>query len=65
MVSIILVFFDGYSFADCFMKAELGMTTGAFVFNIITTVMMSLSVIATIFSGIDYLKDSKDLFKDA
>lgn len=65
MVSIILVFFDGYSFADCFMKAELGMTTGAFGFNIITTVMMSLSVIATIFSGIDYLKDSKDLFKDA
>lgn len=65
MVSIILVFLDGYSFADCFMKAELGMTTGAFVFNIITTVMMSLSVIATIFSGIDYLKDSKDLFKDA
>ena len=65
MFSIILVFFDGYSFADCFMKAELGMTTGAFVFNIITTVMMSLSVIATIFSGIDYLKDSKDLFKDA
>lgn len=65
MASIILVFFDGYSFADCFMKAELGMTTGAFVFNIITTVMMSLSVIATIFSGIDYLKDSKDLFKDA
>lgn len=65
MVSIILVFLDGYSFADCFMKSEIGMTTGAFVFNIITTVMMSLSVIATIFSGIDYLKDSKDLFKDA
>ena len=65
MVSIILVFLDGYSFADCFMKSEIGMTTGAFVFNIITTVMMSLSVIATIFSGIDYLKESKDLFKDA
>ena len=65
MVSIILVFLDGYSFADCLMKSEIGMTTGAFVFNIITTVMMSLSVIATIFSGIDYLKDSKDLFKDA
>ena len=65
MVSIILVFMDQYSFADCFNKAELNMSTGAFVFNIITTVMMIASVIATIFSGIDYLKDSKDLFKDA
>ena len=65
MVSIILVFMDQYSFADCFNRVELNMSTGAFVFNIITTVMMIVSVIATIFSGIDYLKDSKDLFKDA
>ena len=65
IVSIIFVFMDQYSFADCLNRAELDMTTGAFVFNIITTVLMIASVIATIFSGIDYLKDSKDLFKDA
>ncbi len=32
------------------------------VINIITTVLMVLSTIATIFSGWDYLKDSKKLF---
>lgn len=32
--------------------------------NIVTSVMLSISVIATIFSGYDYLKGGKDLFKD-
>lgn len=32
--------------------------------NILTTVFMVVSTIATIFSGWDYLKNSKDLFKD-
>jgi len=40
------------------------MTTGELVFNIITSVIMIISVIATIFSGYDYLKNGKDLFKD-
>lgn len=34
------------------------------VINILTTVFMVVSTIATIFSGWDYLKNSKDLFKD-
>ena len=34
------------------------------VVNIITTVLMVVSTIATIFSGWDYLKDSKKLFQD-
>ena len=34
------------------------------IINIITTIVLILSVIATIFSGINYLKDGKDLFKD-
>lgn len=34
------------------------------VINILTTVLMVVSTIATIFSGWDYLKNSKDLFKD-
>lgn len=40
------------------------MTTGQYIINIITTIVLTLSVIATIFSGINYLKDGKDLFKD-
>ena len=32
--------------------------------NILTSVMLSVSVIATIFSGYDYIKGGKDLFKD-
>ncbi len=34
------------------------------IVNILTTVFMVVSTIATIFSGWDYLKNSKDLFKD-
>ena len=65
MVAIIVVFMDKYNFADCFNRVELGMATGEFVLNIISTLLLIVSVIATIFSGIDYLKDSKELFKDA
>lgn len=65
MVAIIVVFMDKYNFADCFNRVELGMETGEFVLNIISTLLLIVSVIATIFSGIDYLKDSKELFKDA
>lgn len=34
------------------------------IINILTTVLMVVSTVATIFSGWDYLKNSKDLFKD-
>lgn len=34
------------------------------IVNILTTVFMVVSTVATIFSGWDYLKNSKDLFKD-
>lgn len=34
------------------------------IINVITTVLMVISTIATIFSGWDYLKDSKKLFQD-
>lgn len=34
------------------------------IINILTTVFMVVSTIATIFSGWDYLKNSKELFKD-
>ena len=32
--------------------------------NVITTVLLTISVIATIFSGYNYLKDGKELFKE-
>ena len=34
------------------------------IINILTTVLMLISVIATIFSGWDYVKNGKDLLKD-
>ena len=34
------------------------------IINILATVLMIISVIATIFSGWDYIKDGKDLLKD-
>ncbi len=56
MTAIILAFIDLHSFGECFT----GNLEGAdFLFNIIVTVMMIIQVIATIFSGIDYLKDAK------
>ena len=38
--------------------------TFALVVNIVSSVMITISVIATIFSGYEYLKNGKDLLKD-
>ena len=40
------------------------MNTGEFIINIIASLLITISVIATIFSGYEYLKDGKDLLKD-
>ncbi len=53
MIAIICCFLDPFKFGQF-----------ASPINILTTVMMAISVVATIFSGIDYLKDGKDLLKD-
>lgn len=61
MLAIILVMFDSNSFAECFR----GTLTGAeYVLNMIATIMLLLSVVATIFSGADYMKNGKELLKD-
>lgn len=61
MIAIILMFLDNNSYGAIFT----GNLTGfAFVLNLITTVLMTISVIATIFSGYEYLKDGKEFFKD-
>ena len=60
MLAIILIMFDKNAFAQCFN----GTLSGAeFGLNIISTIMLIISVIATIFSGIEYLKNGKELLK--
>ena len=60
MIAIILAFLDTNSFGTIFMQTLPGWQ---FFVNLLTTVFMIVCVIATIFSGYDYLKDGKDLLK--
>lgn len=62
MVGLAVVFIDTNAFGAIFTK---NLTGFEFILNLITTTMLGISVIATIISGIDYLKDSKDLFRDS
>lgn len=61
MLAIILAFIDIHAFGE-FIRYGYSFTKLGFAVNIINTVLMSLSVIATIFSGYDYLKNGKELF---
>ena len=61
MVAIIFAFLDTYYFGAIFVE---NLTGYQFALNLIVTLLMSLCVIATIFSGYDYIKNSKELFKD-
>ena len=61
MIAIIFALVDTNRFADVFTKQ---MDVIPFIINLGTTIMMILCVIATIFSGIAYLKGSKKLLKD-
>ncbi len=58
MMAIILAFVDLYSFGTCFTGRLQG---GEFILNLIVTMVMIVQVVATIFSGVDYLKGVKDL----
>lgn len=40
------------------------MNTGDYIINILASVLMTVSVIATIFSGYEYIKNGKDLLRD-
>ncbi len=64
MFAIILSFIN-INNTNVFGKCFNGSLTGVeFVINLITTVLMIISVIATIFSGYEYMKNGKDLLKD-
>lgn len=60
MIGITLAFIDVNNFGTIFTGNLAGFP---FVLNLCMTLLLSISVIATIFSGIDYLKGSKELFK--
>ena len=62
MVALVLVFVDKYSYGYFISNPIENM--GWKVLNIITFVLLTVSVIATIFSGYDYIKGGKDLFKE-
>ena len=61
MIAIILAFLDAHAFME-FLRGDLSGIS--LVMNILWSAMMLISVIATIFSGWDYVKDGKDLLKD-
>lgn len=61
MLAIILAFVDLNAFGECFKGTLQG---GDLILNMIVTVMMIIQIIATIFSGIDYLKGAKSFVKD-
>lgn len=75
MIAIILMFLSDFSFCQFIFRAAtiaearassilVYMPTGDYILNILASVLMTISVVATIFSGWNYIKSGKDLFKD-
>ena len=62
MIAIILIFVDSYSYGY-FINNSID-NIGLKILNIATFIMMTISVVATIFSGWDYIKSGKELFED-
>ena len=60
MIAIILAFIDVNAFGAVFTGSLTGYNFGL---NLVTTLLMLVSTIATIFSGYTYLKNGKNLFK--
>lgn len=64
IIAIIFAFININNTNKFFAFTTGNLTGASLVINIITSVMMIICVIATIFSGIDYLKGGKELLKD-
>ncbi len=62
MIAVILAFIDPNPYGAIFNGNLTGYT---FVINLLVTLIMSVSVVATIFSGWEYVKNGKELFKDS
>ena len=66
MIAIILIFMDKFSYFDFARSTvRVEMSVPFLVINVLASVILTISVVATLFSGYDYLKDGKDLLKDA
>ena len=72
MIGIMIMFLSNYSYfqfvfrVDSIQKmminsASIYMSTSQYIINILGSILITISVIATVFSGINYLKDGKDL----
>lgn len=61
MVALVLAIVDPNTFGACFTGTLSGFS---FWYNLIVTILMIISVVATIFSGVDYILKGKDLFKE-
>lgn len=64
MIAIILAFININGSNIFFNFVNGGITGLEFIINIVTSVMMCVSLIAAVFSGWDYIKGGKDLLKD-
>lgn len=62
MVALTLAFADNYGYFY-FIHRTIH-HPGALTLNIVTSVLMTIAIIATIFSGWDYLKKGKEMLKD-
>lgn len=60
MLAILLAFIDINSFGECFNGTLNGFD---FILNLVATVLMIVQVIATVFSGVDYMKGAKDIIR--
>jgi len=73
MIAIILMFATPFNFFQ-FIQLTTGDVAGSsfliyatpvqYVINLLGSIFMAISVVATVFSGYNYLKGGKDLFKD-
>lgn len=75
MIAIILMYLTNFGYFDFILRtnsiqgmyensALIYMSTVEFIINILATVFITVSVIATIFSGWTYLKEGREVFKD-
>lgn len=61
MLALIIAIIDMNPFFECFKGTLSG---ESLIINSISSILMLISVFATIFSGFDYIKAGKDLFKE-
>ncbi len=62
MLAIMLAFIDMHSFGECFTGNLNGVEL---IINVMVTIMMVVQTIATVFSGLDYMKGFKDILKQS